>query len=294
MAHGVAKSRAWVVVAFAVAKCRCAANRRKQNWRVAHRMQDSRAFAVAGRTRSDEVFHGHRWCRRRIFCGLQIILKNWTEQMFAIANLSGKKFADDGAEEKPPEIQHPFQIGQTKWFQNEALVGEELRGLAYGQLRFWGDFAERVAFQDSDADFRRARCPGIRNCDWGGQRIVGVWSTQYFEQDLQIADGARHRPNDSEPSERAVSGRIVAARRNSPWRRLQSADSTEMGRHTNRAAAVAAYSAGGTAGSNRSGFTAAGTSRREFGIPRVAGLSGEPVIGFVSHQEFRGVGITQE
>src|SRR5258706_16051844 len=102
MAHCVAKSRAWLVVAFAVAKCRCAANRRKQNWRVAHGMQNLRAFAVACRAHSDEVFHGHRWCRRRIFCGVEIIFKYRAKQLLAIANLSGKKFADDGAEEKPP------------------------------------------------------------------------------------------------------------------------------------------------------------------------------------------------
>src|SRR5258708_28049010 len=294
MAHGVAKSRAWLVVAFAVAKCRCAANRRKQNWRIAHGMQNLCAFAVARRAHSDEMLHGHRWCRRRIFCGLQIILKNWTEQMLTVSNLCGKKLADHGAEEKPPEIEHPLQIVQPKWFQNEALVGEELRRLAYCQLRFRSDSAERVTFQNSNADFRRTHCRGIRNWDWGGKRIVGIRPTQYFEQDLQIANGARHRPDGSEPSERAVSGRIVAAGRNSPWRRLQSTDTAKMCGHADRAAAVAAHSARGTAGSNRSGFTAAGTSRRELVIPRIAGFSGEPVIGFVSHQKFRSVGVTQE
>src|SRR5258708_34319142 len=102
MAHGVAESRDWLVVAFAVAKCRCAANRRKQNWRVAHGMQNLRAFAVARRAHSDEMLHGHRRCRRRISCGVEIIFKDRAEQLLAITNLSGKKFADDGAEEKPP------------------------------------------------------------------------------------------------------------------------------------------------------------------------------------------------
>src|SRR5882762_699680 len=119
MAHGFSKSRAWLVVAFAVAKCRCAANRRKQNWRVAHGMQNSRAFAVARRAHSDEVLHGHRERRRRISCGVEIIFKDRAQQLLAIADFCGKKFADDGAEEKPPEIEHLFQVGQAKWFQNE-------------------------------------------------------------------------------------------------------------------------------------------------------------------------------
>src|SRR5258708_29815211 len=110
MAHGVAESRDWLVVAFAVAKCRCAANRRKQNWRIAHGMQNLRAFAVARRAHSDEMSHGHRWRRRRFFCSVEIILKDRAQQLLAIANLSGKKFADHGAEEKPPKIEHPLQI----------------------------------------------------------------------------------------------------------------------------------------------------------------------------------------
>src|SRR5258706_7542694 len=101
MAHCVAKSRAWLVVAFAVAKCRRAANRRKQNWRVAHGMQDLRAFAITRRAHSDEVLHGHRRRRRRIVCSVEIVFKDPAQPMPAIADLSRKKVADYRAEEKP-------------------------------------------------------------------------------------------------------------------------------------------------------------------------------------------------
>src|SRR6266480_1395176 len=67
-----------------------------------------------------------------------------------------------------------------------------------------------------------------------------------------------------------------------------------MRRYANRAATIAANTAGRAPCSNRRRFASARAARGVCQIPRVARFSSEQVVSFVSHQEFGSVGIPEE
>src|SRR2546423_12277548 len=67
-----------------------------------------------------------------------------------------------------------------------------------------------------------------------------------------------------------------------------------MRRYANRAATIAANTAGRAPCSNRRRFASARAARGVCQIPRVARFSSEQVVSFVSHQKFGSVSIPEE
>src|SRR2546429_3678236 len=67
-----------------------------------------------------------------------------------------------------------------------------------------------------------------------------------------------------------------------------------MRRYADRAASIAANTAGRAPCSNRRRFASARAARGVCQIPRVARFSSEQVVSFVSHQKFGSVGIPEE
>ena len=86
-----------------------------------------------------------------------------------------------------------------------------------------------------------------------------------------------------------VAGGGYAARR---W--LQSGDAAEMRRNADRAAAIAADSAGGAECRNRGRFAAARSARGAIERPWIVGAAGDEVVGFVIGKKFRTVGLAQD
>src|SRR6267142_5348644 len=82
--------------------------------------------------------------------------------------------------------------------------------------------------------------------------------------------------------------------RNAAGSRFESADAAEMRGHSNGAAAVAANAACRAAGSDGCGFAAARAAGGVSHVPRIAGSASEKSVGFVSHQEFGSVCVSEE
>src|SRR5271157_4057254 len=67
-----------------------------------------------------------------------------------------------------------------------------------------------------------------------------------------------------------------------------------MSRGANGTAAVAADSTHGAARGDRGCFAATGATRRMGEVPGIGSFAVEEIVGFVSHQEFRRVGVAEQ
>src|ERR671924_1223487 len=75
---------------------------------------------------------------------------------------------------------------------------------------------------------------------------------------------------------------------------LESTDAAKMRGDANGAAAVATDAAHRATSGDGRGFSATRSACRVREIPRVAGSSGEKIVGFVGHEEFGCVGVAEE
>jgi len=78
--------------------------------------------------------------------------RNWLSRPRA-ANLFRKEFADHAPEEKPPGFENAFKIVQTGALQDKSLVGEQLRRMPHGKLRFGSDASETIALENPMRNF---------------------------------------------------------------------------------------------------------------------------------------------
>src|SRR5690242_9476344 len=77
-------------------------------------------------------------------------------------------------------------------------------------------------------------------------------------------------------------------------RGLESTDTAKMSGYANGAATVTANAAHRAACGDGGGFATTGAAWRVRDIPRVAGFSGEKIVGFVGHEKFGRVGVAEK
>src|SRR4029077_6141523 len=100
---------------------------------------------------------------------------------------------------------------------------------------------------------------------------------------FQIFNCASHGTDHTNQSERADRTREMPGRWNASRSGFKSADSAEVGRHSNGAAAIAANASRRTAGSNRGGFTAAGTTGRVREFPGIICAAVKKIVRLPRH-----------
>src|SRR6202034_492323 len=123
--------------------------------------------------------------------------------------------------------------------------------------------------------------------------VANVWTLHHLEQNFQVGNCACHWADDADQSKWPRRCGIVAGRRNSPRRWLQTADAAEVSGHANGTSTVAAHSARRHARGNGRRFAAAGAAGRALQIPRAVGATVEQVIGFPCHKKLGSIGCTQ-
>ena len=266
-------------------------NRGQENRDVFHRFEDAGAFEIAGRGFCDEVQH-RRWRFRAR--GLQIIQKNWAELRFLSSNLLREELRDDGPEEKPPEIESAVEIVKAEWLYAETGLFEKFCGVVDGGKRFRCCRSYGRGIENADAKTAQFFGSDFLNGRRDAEGVAGIGAGEHVEKCAQIRDCARHGADDANPAEGTVAGRNVTGGWDTARRGLESANSTEMRRDANGAAAVAADSSIGTAGGDGCRFAAAGATGRVCEIPGVAGGAVDAIVGFVGHEEFGRVGATEK
>src|SRR6266851_2961683 len=214
--------------------------------------------------------------------------------MFLAGDTLTNQIADHSAKEKPPQVQGTIKTLKWKRLDVEALRTEGPCGLPDSSARFRACRTKSVAFQNSDAQAAQILFSIGAQRNGSGERIAGVGPGHYFEKQAHICNTARHGADNADPGKCAGAWREMSRCRNAARRRLQSADSAEMCRHANRAAAIAANASGRTARGNRRSFTTARTSRGVRQIPRIARFSMGQIVGLVGHQEFGSVGVAEK
>lgn len=266
-------------------------DRRKKDGDFAELTKQGSADEIALDAGFLEGFEGDSWLGLRCF---EITFEHGTKQRFLADRELPEEIADHGAEEKPPESEGLLQIFQFNWFDAIVEIAEELGRAAESGQSFRRRAAEFSIFENSDAQALQIRCGDSADRHWRRERIARVETNHYREQRAQIADGARHWSDYSDPGESAGAGREVAGGGNAAGRGFESADAAEVRGSADRAAAIAADSSHGTAGGDRSGFATTGAARGIGGIPGIASFAAQAVVGFVGHEEFGSVGVAEE
>src|SRR6266850_105689 len=124
--------------------------------------------------------------------------------------------------------------------------------------------------------------------------VAWVRASHDFEEQTEVGDGASHGADHADPGEGACACGEVAGGRNAAGSWLQSADAAEMRGYSNGAAPVAADAARRTARSNGCSFAATRATGGVSHVPRITGSSFKKIVGFVSHQEFGSVCVSDE
>ncbi len=120
--------------------------------------------------------------------------------------------------------------------------------------------------------------------------IAGIGSGNRLQQRGHVVDRPSHRSDDAGEREDARARRMMPRGRHAAGGWFQTADAAEMRGHANRSAAVAADAPGRKAGSNRRGFTSAGSAGRSVEGPRTVGAAVERIVGLPGHQLLGDVG----
>jgi len=291
VAHGFAIAGRRAPCPFAVAECWRGRNRGQKNRDVFHRFKDAGAFEIAGCGFCDEVQH-RRWRFRAR--GLQIIQKNRAQLRFLSSDLLREELCNDGPEEKPPEIESAVEIVKPEWLDAEIGLFEKFCGAIDGDKRLRRCRSDGRGIEKADAKTAQFFARNFVSRCGDAEGIARIRTGEHVEQSAKIRHGARHRTYDADPAEGTVAGRNVARGWDAAGSGLKPANSTEMRRDADGAAAVATDSAEGAAGSDGCRFAAAGAAGRVGEIPWIASGAVDAIVGFVGHEEFRRVGATEK
>jgi hypothetical protein len=126
--------------------------------------------------------------------------------------------------------------------------------------------------------------------EWHGHRIGVIPSGEHGEERLQISHRARHRADDADEREGTETRGLMTGRRNAARSGLEAADTGEVRRDANRAAAVAPDPPTRQTRGNRRRFSAARSARRPRRIPGIHRPAVQRIVGLVAHQHLGYVG----
>src|SRR5580704_12060613 len=199
----------------------------------------------------------------------QILFEDRRQFRFVAFRFRSEQHSASDAEPLPPELPRLFQVIRTKRYDCKTSARERFGGLLHDNTRFRCDRSSPVVFEVADASTFEFFWRNATQRYWRRARDAVIWACSRTEQQLQIADGTRHRPDDSDQRKRPSGGRKMAGRRDSSRSRLKPADPAEVRRDANRASTIAANSAGRTPGRNRRRFPTARTARSTREVPRI-------------------------
>ena len=154
----------------------------------------------------------------------------------------------------------------------------------------------RVVEPGRDAQVAQRRRPRPRQRQAPAGRLQPGGAGQDVERQLEVVDGAGHRPHDAEigVGERARGRRQMAALRDDAERRLVPAHAAPVGRHADGAADVAAQLERREAGGDRRRGAARRPAGGARGVPRVVGDAEDRIVGLpVAGQRGR-VGLAED
>src|SRR5208337_2056647 len=256
VAHGVPVivRIAGAIIARAMFEGRRRGNRREKDRHIAQLPEQLGAYQVAFRARSHERFQSDRGflCRKR-----EKLLQQRAQQIFLTLRAVTNQIADHRSKKEPPQFQRAAESLQLHQLDMEALLREELTRAVHGGLRFGRRGTERSALENTNTQATQFLRTNRPQGDRSGERVAGVRSRQHFEERAKIRDRACHRSHHANPRERACPRWKMPRGRNPAWRRFESANAGKMRGRANRTAAIAAYSAHGTAAGNCRRFATA-------------------------------------
>jgi len=291
IAHGVQVTRGGAVVSGAMEESGAGGDWGEKDGDLLHLAQDFCAQEVALGAGLDEAIERDGAAG----CGVgKIFAQHGADLIFLAGDGFAEEMANHGAEEEPPEFESAIEAVEAKRFETETLVDEQFCGVLDRCARFRGCGAECRAFENSDAEAARVDFVLRTQRNWGRKSIARIWTGHDFEEQTDVGDGASHGADNADPGKGACARGEMTCGRNAAGSGLESADAAEMRGHSNGAAAVAADSTCGAAGSDGCSFAATRAPGGISCVPRIAGSSLEKVVGFVSHEEFGSVCISEE
>src|SRR5437667_12017801 len=217
------------------------------------------------------------------------LLQNRAQLCFMSACHRAEQHSSSNSEEFPPELPGQLEPIGTKWLDLKTCTRQSLRGRSHRRTCIRRHRRTAVILEISNRNFLQliAVRPAHRNRH--SRWIADVWPLYYLKQQLQILHLACHRSHDPDQSKRPDRIRKMPSCRNAPGRRLQTADSAEVRRHSNRSAAVASHSGHRHSRRDRRRLTATRSTRCPAQIPRTIGAAVEKIVGLPRHQQLRRV-----
>src|SRR3984885_16162902 len=173
----------------------------------------------------------------------------------------GEKHGAAAGKKLPPQLPCLLECAGAKRPYVEALTFERPRRILHclASLRRTRD--ETIVFKETDGNTFQIFQRLIPEADWRAHRIQSVLPGERDEEQREVADSTRHRPDRAKNGKGPIACEQMTACGNAARRRFERAYSGKVSRFAHRASAVAAQSARGKAGGNCRRFAAARSAR---------------------------------